>query len=200
MAIRTVIFDLDGTITRPFLDFDAIRQELGLPPDAGPLLELMDRMTPVMRARTEEVLLRHETHAVAQSVLNDGAAETLAALHRAGINIGILTRNTRANAEAIARKHRLQFDAIVDRDDGPVKPDAYGVLALCRRFDTPPAETLVVGDYLYDLLSARAAGAGAVLLKNSPKAQNYAEYADYLITSLDEILGIIENIGGNAKG
>ena len=35
MTITTVIFDLDGTITRPFLDFDAIRAEMGLSADAG---------------------------------------------------------------------------------------------------------------------------------------------------------------------
>jgi HAD superfamily hydrolase (TIGR01509 family) len=200
MTIKTVIFDLDGTITRPFLDFDVIRQEMGLSPDAGPILELMELMSPEERVCAEEVLLRHETNAVARSVLNDGAGATLAALRRAGVHIGVLTRNTRSNAEAIARKHGLQFDAVVDRDDGPVKPDAYGVLALCRHFGALPAETLVVGDFLYDLLSARAANAVAVLLKNSPKAQNYAEYADYVITSLDEVLDIVDNIGRNMKG
>jgi phosphoglycolate phosphatase-like HAD superfamily hydrolase len=183
MAIKTVIFDMDGTITRPFLDFDLIRREMGLPPDAGPILELMERMSQEERARAEEVLLRHETNAVAESVLNESAESTLEALRAVGINIGVLTRNTRANVEAVARKHNLRFDAIVDREDGPVKPDAF-----------------VVGDFLFDVLSAKAAGAIAVLLVNCPKAQDYAEYADYVITSLDEVLDIIDNIGRNVKG
>ncbi|HPD46976.1 MAG TPA: HAD family hydrolase [Anaerohalosphaeraceae bacterium] len=200
MAIKTVIFDMDGTITRPFLDFDLIRREMGLPPDAGPILELMERMSQEERARAEEVLLRHETNAVAESVLNESAESTLEALRAVGINIGVLTRNTRANVEAVARKHNLRFDAIVDREDGPVKPDAFGVLELCRRFRTRPEETIVVGDFLFDVLSAKAAGAIAVLLVNCPKAQDYAEYADYVITSLDEVLDIIDNIGRNVKG
>jgi HAD superfamily hydrolase (TIGR01509 family) len=200
VTIKTVIFDLDGTITRPFLDFDLIRREMGMQPDAGPILELMEQMSAVERARAEEILLRHETLAVAESQLNDGARDTLAALGRAGINIGVLTRNTRLNAEAVARKHNLHFDAIIDRQDGPPKPDAFGVLALCRLFQTPPAQTLVVGDFLYDMLCAKTANAVAVLLKNSPKAQNYVEYADYVITSLDEVLDIVDNIGRNAKG
>ena len=33
-----VVFDLDGTITRPRLDFEAIRTEIGLAPDL-PILE-----------------------------------------------------------------------------------------------------------------------------------------------------------------
>ena len=46
MVVRTVIFDLDGTITEPFLDFDAIRSDMGMAPDDGPILELMEQMDP----------------------------------------------------------------------------------------------------------------------------------------------------------
>jgi len=30
MQIKAVIFDLDGTITQPFFNFDDIREEIGL--------------------------------------------------------------------------------------------------------------------------------------------------------------------------
>ena len=193
MTIRAVIFDLDGTITRPFFDFDAIREEMGLPPDSGPILEIMAKMTPSQRKRTQDILTSHENQAVTESTLNDGARELLGALRQKDISIGILTRNKRCNAEAIARKHNLTFDAIVDREDGPVKPDAFGVLRLCEQFGTSPSETLVVGDYLYDLLSAKAAGAIAVLLKTHEKCDQFAEHADFTINSLDKILQIIED-------
>jgi HAD superfamily hydrolase (TIGR01509 family) len=193
MTIKAVIFDLDGTITRPFFDFDAIREEMGLAPDSGPILEIMEKMSPDQRKRTRDILTFHEDRAVAQSNLNDGARETLTALRQKNINIGILTRNKRCNAEAIARKHNLTFDAIVDREDGPVKPDAFGVLKLCRRFAAEPAETLVVGDYLFDILSAKAAGAVAVLLKTHKESDRFAAHADFTITSLDKILDIIDN-------
>lgn len=194
MSIKAVIFDLDGTITRPFFDFDAIREEMGLPPDSGPILEIMARMTPSQRKRARDILTSHEDRAVAESTLNDGARETLAALRQKDISIGILTRNKRCNAEAIARKHNLTFDAIVDRDAGPVKPDAFGVLRLCEKFATTPAETLVVGDYLFDILSAKAAGAGAVLLKTHKECDRFAAHADFTIDSLDKILDIIDTI------
>ena len=44
MPIRAVIFDLDGTITEPYLDFDAIREEIGLGKNGGPVLEAMEKM------------------------------------------------------------------------------------------------------------------------------------------------------------
>ena len=45
MSIKAVIFDLDGTITEPYFDFDAIRDEMGLDRNSGPVLETMQRMS-----------------------------------------------------------------------------------------------------------------------------------------------------------
>jgi HAD superfamily hydrolase (TIGR01509 family) len=187
-----VIFDLDGTITRPFFDFDAIRIEMGLAPDAGPILELMAKMTPQKRAEVEKILHYHEEKAVAESKLNRGAKETLDELRKRKIKIGVLTRNRRENALAVAAKHGLTFDAVVDREDGPVKPDAFGVLHLCKQFKIKPQEALVVGDYLFDLLCARAAEAIPVLLKNHHKADEFAKHADFVIENIAGILKIID--------
>ncbi len=192
MTIKAVIFDLDGTITEPFFDFDAIRRQMGLAAEAGPILEAMRKMNPEQRTRAEQILHFHEQQAVQKSSLNKGAKETLEALRTADIRIGILTRNTRNNALAIARKHGLEFDATVDREDGPVKPDAFGVLQLCQQFGISPQQTLLVGDYLFDVLSAKAAGAVAVLLKNHKEAEQFAQHADFTIDSLEQLLTIIQ--------
>jgi HAD superfamily hydrolase (TIGR01509 family) len=192
MPIKAVIFDLDGTITQPYFDFDAIREEMGLSKDSGPVLESMEKMTPKQRQRAEKILHFHEQRAVIESILNPGAKQTLETLRKAGISIGILTRNRRSNAIAIANKHNLKFDAIVDREDGPVKPDAFGVLQICRQFGLKPEQTLVVGDYLFDVLSAKAAGAIAVLLANHKRADEFAVHADFRIEKIDQVLQIIK--------
>ena len=193
MKIKAVIFDLDGTITAPYLDFDRIRAEIGLSPDAGPLLEEMEKMTGADRKRAEEILYKHEQSAIEHSVLNTGAGETLKQLRQMGIHIGVLTRNTRSNASAVAKKHNIEFDAVVDRDDGPVKPNQFGVKRLCKHFKVKPAQVLVVGDYLFDLQCAKAAGAIAVLMKSSTKSQQFSCFADYTIDSLTEIIDIIKS-------
>ena len=192
MSIKAVIFDLDGTITQPFFDFDAIRREMGLDKDSGPVLEAIEKMPPQQKRRAEEILHFHERQAVTESALNAGAKETLSALRKAGIYIGILTRNRRSNAIAVAEKHNLKFDAVVGRDDGPVKPEAEGLLQICRQFGVKPAETLLVGDYLFDLLCAEAAGAVAVLLANHKQAGKFAGHADFTIEKIDQILQIIK--------
>lgn len=191
MAIKAVIFDLDGTITQPFFDFDAIRAEMGLTAEDGPVWEAIQKMSAERRQQTEQILFYHEQKGVEESQLNEGAAETLAQLRHLGVKIGVLTRNRAANAWAVAQKHGLEFEAVVGREDGPIKPDVYGVLELCRRFGVRPDEVLVVGDYLFDVQCAHQAGAIAVLLANHPQADEFAEQADYRIDKLDEIVEII---------
>jgi HAD superfamily hydrolase (TIGR01509 family) len=196
MPIRAVIFDLDGTLTQPYLDFDQIRGEMGLERDGGPILEAMEKMTPPQRQRAEAILHSHEEKAVAESKLNAGAKEALAAIRERGIHIGVLTRNRKDNAWAVANKHGLHFDAVVGREDGPVKPHTFGVLHLCRGFAVEPAQTLLVGDYLFDLLCARAAGAIPVLIANHERAGEFAEHADFTVASLMELLPIIDRHNG----
>jgi HAD superfamily hydrolase (TIGR01509 family) len=193
MSIKAVIFDLDGTITEPFFDFDAIREEMGLSGDSGPVWEAMEEMSEQQRCRAERILDFHEKRAVAASRLNAGAKETLDWLREAGIGIGVLTRNRRSNALAVAERHCLKFDAVVGREEGPVKPDAFGVLQICRHFDVLPSETMVVGDYLFDLLCAKAADAIAVLLTNHERAEEFSGHADFCIERIDQILQIIED-------
>ena len=193
MPIKAVVFDLDGTITEPYFDFDAIREEIGIGKNGGPVLEAMEKMTPAQRQRADRILQDHEQRALAASKLNPGAAETLFELRSRGVSIGILTRNRKNNAEAIARKHNLHFDAVVGREDGPVKPDAFGLLHLCQRFGIKPGETLMVGDYLFDLLCARAAGAIAVWMVNNGQSGEFSEHADFEIRQLNEVLRIVDD-------
>jgi HAD superfamily hydrolase (TIGR01549 family) len=191
MAFKAVIFDLDGTITKPFFDFDAIRLEMGLSKDAGPVWEAMAKMPAEQRKKAETILSFHEQRAVTESSLNPGAGQTLQALRQAGLGIGILTRNTKANAFAVAEKHGLKFDVVVGREQGPVKPDAFGVKKICEHFAIEPRESMVVGDYLFDIMCAKAAGAVAVLLNNHSKAGEFAEYADFVIDKLEQVLEIV---------
>ncbi len=193
MSIKAVIFDLDGTITQPYFDFDAIREEMGLDRNSGPVLESIEKMSSQQREQAEKILHSHEQRAVIESKLNAGAKETLESLRKEGIYIGILTRNKRDNAFAIAEKHGLKFDAVVGREDGPVKPNAFGVLKICQQFNVEPQETLLVGDYLFDLLCAKSAGAGAVLLTNNNQAEDFAEHADFCIEKIDQVIQIIKD-------
>jgi len=191
MLVKAVIFDLDGTITQPCLDFTQIRQEMGLQDNPEPILEAMQGMAQAETDRSLAILHRHEKRAVECSQLNPGVREVLTVLREQGIRIGILTRNLRENAMAIGRKHGLEFDGVLGRDDGPAKPDAWGIHTLCRKFSVLPEQTLMVGDYLHDMLCARAAGAVGILLESHEKNGEFAEYASFTIENMSQIIQIM---------
>jgi len=184
-----VLFDLDGTLTVPNLDFDAIRAELGLP--EGPILEAMAGMDSAERSRAEEVLTSHERRAALESTLQDGAVETIDELRRRGWPVGILTRNARRWVGVVLDKHRLRLDAIRARDDGVIKPSPEPVLALCRELDCEPTASWVVGDYLFDLQSGRQAGCTTVLMLGDLPVPDYAHLADHVIRRLPALLELV---------
>jgi HAD superfamily hydrolase (TIGR01509 family) len=185
-----VIFDLDGTITQPFLDFDRIRAEVGLP--AGrPILEALDTLSESDRARAEAVLARHEQQAAEQSTLNPGARETIAGLRARGCPVAILTRNARHWTRFILEKHHIEVDLIRCREDGAIKPSPIPILEICQALDAEPQSTWVVGDHRFDMICGREAGARTVLLLSAPDRSHFAELADYVIHALPDLIPLV---------
>ncbi len=189
MRRSAIIFDLDGTITRPVLDFDLMRREIGIA--SGPILEALDRMTPGDRAQAEQVLERHEREAAENSVLYEGAVEVVAWLRDRGCPVAILTRNARRWVDVVLTKHAIEVDAIRTREDGAIKPSAAPVLALCAQLGAAPAESWMIGDYLFDLQSGRQAGTRTVLMIGDSPAPAFAGEADHVIRNLRELLELL---------
>jgi HAD superfamily hydrolase (TIGR01509 family) len=187
---RAVIFDLDGTLTEPVLDFDAIRDEIGLRPGL-PILEQMVDLDGPARARAEAIILRHEREAIARATLAEGCAELLAALAALAIPIAILTRNVREVVDTFGRAFGFTFHGIYTREDGPPKPSPAGVLALCAQMRVAPAETLTVGDYKFDVIAGRSAGSRTVLVRREPlEPHAWDDWGspDLVVQSLRELL------------
>ncbi|HVR62348.1 MAG TPA: HAD family hydrolase [Polyangia bacterium] len=185
---RAVIFDLDGTLTEPLLDFDAMRAEIGLAPGL-PILEQLDGGDPALRARAEEVLRRHERAAIARATLAEGCLELLAHLAARAIPSAILTRNVREVVQTFQDKFDLRFAAVYTREDGPPKPSPAGALALCAAMGAAPADTLAVGDYKFDILAGRRAGCATALVARRPPA-DLADWGppDLVVPTLRELL------------
>ena len=183
-----VIFDLDGTLTKPDLDFDVIRAEIGVD---GPILEAMESMEPVARKRAESVLVRYEREAARRAELYDGAIDVVRWIRKAGFGVAILTRNSRANADAVLTRFGITVDAMRTRDDGAIKPSAEPLLSLCSELDVAPRDSWMVGDYLFDIQSGTAAGARTVLMIGDRERPDFADQAHFTITRLVDLLPIV---------
>ena len=185
---------MDGTITRPILDFDLIRSEIG--GIEGPILEAMGKMTHEEYRRAEEILHRHEHIAAESSQLNHGVHELWEWMRACKLKIGLVTRNHRLSVARICELHNLSFDAIFTREDGPVKPDPFAVQTVCEQMDVDPHNTLMVGDHLFDLVCGKRAGAGSVLITTNQDHRDFHHEADYVIDSLTELPAIVEKLDG----
>ncbi|MBI4718475.1 MAG: HAD family hydrolase [Planctomycetes bacterium] len=184
-----VIFDLDGTLTRPHLDFDAIRAEIGLGP--GPILESLAQLHGTALARAEAILHRHERDAAENAVLQEGAVEVVSACRAAGYRAAIVTRNSRVSLHHVLHAHAIVIDAARTREDGAIKPSPEPILSLCAEVDADPHRSWMIGDYLFDILSGRAAGARTVLMIGDAAAPEYAPQADHVIRRLAELLPLL---------
>ena len=184
-----VIFDMDGTLIEPLLDFSAIRAELGIPPGGG-ILEAIASMPPARQVEAHRTLVDHELSAARRARLLDGAGPTLAAIARAGLKTALLTRSAQEAMDTVLRRFDLTFDLTWSREAGVIKPEPDGVLRACRTVGVEPGRTMCVGDFRYDIEAANAAGTTSVLLVHDERP-DFAVLADHVIGSLTELPGLL---------
>jgi len=97
--------------------------------------------------------------------LYPGARAALDALaKRPDTLLGIATGKSQRGVRAVLGRHDLseRFATIQTADDAPSKPHPGMVLAAMRETGVPPGDTVVVGDTVFDVEMARAAGARAI--------------------------------------
>jgi len=152
---RAVLFDMDGTLTRPMLDFPRIKAEMGI--GTRPILEALAEMDAEARTAAEAVLLRHEEAAALESTLNDGCRDVLGWLRERSIRTALITRNSRASVVTVLRRHGIEIGVTIAREDAPPKPDPAPLLLACQRLEVPAGDTWMVGDGQYDVEAGTAA-------------------------------------------
>jgi HAD superfamily hydrolase (TIGR01662 family) len=185
-----VLFDMDGTLTVPMLDFVKIKQAIGCPQEV-PILEWMQTQPADVQARVEAQLIEFEIDAARSAVPADGAVETVAWLRRHGYHVGIVTRNCMQAVAVTLERCGLTIECLWTREDRPHKPSGQAVVGLCKRMNVDPKRSVMVGDYKFDLEAAREAGAAAVLLALKTPLPQWANLADAVIWRLDELKALL---------
>ncbi|MFY0597356.1 MAG: HAD-IA family hydrolase [Cognatishimia sp.] len=197
--MKTVIFDLDGTLADTSGDllaaanhcFRAMGHGDVLEPgrDSGVALrggrmmltEGLKRVDALEAATIDEyypVLL--EAYAQAISVhtqLYDGAMDAVEALKSLGYGVGICTNKPEGLAVQLMRELGVlhQFGALVGADTLPVrKPDPAPLIETALRLGGDPQQTLLVGDSDTDRNTAKAAGVPSVLVTFGPSGEDMA--------------------------
>ena len=184
---------MDGTLTIPVHDFDDIRRQIGIPANT-PILEAIARMPEAEAERISRQLHDIEMELAALARPQPGVLEVLERLAERGSDLGILTRNDEDIAEATLRAcglyHFFPRAHVIGRETCAPKPNPDGVLHLLAAWRARPAETVMVGDFLYDIEAGKRAGVLTVHFDSSGRFP-WPEFTDHGITELDQILDLV---------
>ncbi len=194
--IKGMIFDMDGTLTRPCIDLGEVREKIrGLNPGL-PIYEQALQWPEPEKERALAILCEAEMNSAAKAEPGPGVYDLIRILDQRGIRKAIFTRNNRSALDLTLSRLGLSgaFDPMVTRDLGlKLKPDPDPVFYILKQWRLAPEQALVVGDFHFDLMAGKAAGCPTVFLsqlENCPRP----EKADYLIRRLDQVIGIMEEL------
>ncbi len=191
--MRTVIFDLDGTLADTGADLIAAANACLSQAGGRPLDPVADAATAFRGGRAmlaaggltpdqvdQQYPLFLEVYGAAlctHTVLYPGAMAAVDRLDQDGYRVGICTNKPEALAEKLLRALgvRERFGALIGADTLPVrKPDPAPLLETVRRLDGDPKRACLVGDTVTDRQTARAAGVPCILVGFGPGAGGVA--------------------------
>jgi phosphoglycolate phosphatase len=134
--------------------------------------------------------------------LYPGAADAIASLaRRDDVLLGIATGKSQRGVRAVLGMHGLldHFITIKTAEDAPSKPDPGMVLDAMREACVAPQDTVMVGDTVYDIAMARAAGVTALgVTWGYHEASALEEAGAYAVIDRFEALGpMLERIWTN---
>lgn len=179
IAIRAVLFDLDGTLVHTDIDFARMRTEIRrMALQAGVAAELIEgkQVLEVVDAAVQAVgprgtKLRASMWGMLERIERDGcsnpspikgAEQMLQMLKSAGVPTAVVTRNCRAVSVPLLERFNLRPDALLARDDvRKTKPDPEHLSAALRELGVAPGHACMVGDHWLDIRAAFDSGCAA---------------------------------------
>lgn len=222
--MRTVIFDLDGTLADTSGDLLAAAnhcfrqmghgdvlvhgQDAGVALRGGRMMlthglkrlgaydeETVNAYYPVLLDAYAQAIDTHTT-------FYPGALQAVEALKAAGYGVGICTNKPEALAELLMTRlgARALFGSLVGADTLPVrKPDPAPLREAARRAGGHPDHCILVGDSDTDRNTARAAGVPSILVTFGPSGDDMAALQpEALLHHFDDLPAIVAELVGAA--
>ena len=220
--MKTVIFDLDGTLADTSGDLIAAAnvcfEGLGLgrlldpATDAGTALRGGRAMLNLGFSRVEgfgeadiarqyPILLKAYAQDIdTHTVLYDGAMDAVEALKSKGYGVGIATNKPEGLAEELMTRLGVRdaFASLVGADTLPIKkPDPEHLFEAARRAGGDPALTCLVGDSDTDRNTAKNGNVPSILVTFGPSGEDMAALApEALLHDFADLPDIVDRLLG----
>ena len=203
--IRGIIFDMDGTLTLPVLDFQGLRNKLGMDKSMD-ILEFASTHPPDQRDKIYEMIEQWEAEGIANMKLRPHLHAMLSSLKQSNVHVALLTRNNQHAVDAFLRKLLSDdadnvfknksedvFSVVLTRDFLPYKPHPAPALHICSEWGVSPENVVLVGDDVQDIECGRRAGTVTTLVNKPGKNEKVRETADFSIDCLSEITELLKD-------
>jgi pyrophosphatase PpaX len=211
LNVKTVLFDLDGTLIDSFdliaqsftqacqkvldrnLSHDEVVARWGWP--------LRFRFEAVDSTRVDALVDAYQacyrTNHDRMIALFPGVREMLEALKMRTIRMGIVTSKRRPTTLLAIERLTLSpyFGAVVTEQDVPVpKPAPDAVFAALRELGAPAETAVMIGDGLFDIQAAQAAGvrSGAALWGTREREALLATGPDFRLTAPADLVTLVD--------
>lgn len=212
--MTTAIFDLDGTLLNTITDLgnacNYALGERGLPVHSLPeyrrmvgngFRKLIERAAPKDTSASEINRLieisrnYYDTHCMETTTPYPGIPALLGELTSRGIRIAVASNKYQSAVECIIHCYfpDIPFIALEgQREERPVKPDPAILEDIMRRNNLSREQTMMIGDSMVDIETARRAGIRSVAVTwgFSPNDELVAASPDFIVENSDEILNL----------
>ncbi len=189
--IRGVVFDLDDTLVASGLNFVAIRKAVGGPPEMG-IIEYIDTLTGERRTQAESTLREAEWEGAQRATWMPHAKALVEDVQQNNLPMAILTRNARDISQAMIQRLNIPISTLVAREDCQPKPNPEGLLMIAKKWQMAPEHMVYIGDHVYDIEAALAAGMVACLfIPEHKKGRHKEDYnAHWVVEDLRSLFGM----------
>jgi len=164
-TIKGVIFDMDGTLTMPVIDFVEMRRRCGVL--TGDLLDTIAGWPADKQHAAHKAIQEVEEEALVRMQLMPGLLELCSFLGSQNLPRGLVTRNVDTSVKYFHDNHftLTPFWPALSRDFKPYKPNPGALLHICQQWSILPQEAIMIGDSAKDdVVAGNRAGMDTILL------------------------------------
>ncbi|MFG6148034.1 pyrophosphatase PpaX [Halobacillus sp. B23F22_1] len=210
MSIKTILFDLDGTLidTNELIIASfthTVKQYAARPYTREEILNfigppLRDSLAKVNAGQVEAMVTTYREHNVANHdqfvTAYDGVVNTIKELKSEGYRLGIVTTKMRHTVQMGLELTGLDglFEVVVTLDDVKhAKPDPEPVLKAMNQLNGLPEQTLMVGDNTHDIEGGKNAGTLTAGVAWTIKGREVLEELepDFMLSHMNDLLDIV---------
>ena len=188
--LRGVIFDMDGTITVPYINWKALRERVGAVPDKT-IMQHIESLPPEQSRRANEELLKAELEAGQKADANEGIVELVEYLRDRDLRLAVATNSHGEAMRTVLQRYRLAFDVTLSRDDGEIKPSSFLIEKALEEMGLPAEEVVTIGDGRYDIEASERVGVRCIYLTHGNPTLDHQP----AVATLGEIPALLESDG-----